>query len=182
MSQEIGAVRQAPAADVEEILRLSKEWWEANTDMDVERMLKVFPSPGDEFMMFNFNGHPYYSVDELAALWRWYAERIDLPIQIQVEILRVEVRGDTAWLACEGHIEPGADQGEWTADSVESPDFRATEIYHRDDGAGRPEWRMWHFHSSEMAARDETRMASDDSYDSRGLGWVPWKPLPESIG
>jgi ketosteroid isomerase-like protein len=178
MAEGAGA-RTAPAADIAEVLRLSKEWWEANEDMDVERMVKVFPVSGGEFLMFNFNGHPYYGIDELAALWRWYRERIDLPIGIEIEVMRLEVRGDTAWLACEGRIEPNPEQGEWTADSVGALGVRATEIYHRDDGAGNSEWRMWHFHSSATAEPDEERMSAADTYAGRGLGWVPWQRLPE---
>jgi hypothetical protein len=174
--------RRAPAADLAEILRLSEEWWGANTDLDVARMEKVFPAAGAETLIFNFNGHPYFGIEELSDLWRWYAERIELPIGFDVRILRVEIRGDTGWLACGGNVEPNPDQTEWTADSVASLGFRSTEIYHRDDGAGNPEWRMWHFHSSAMAEADEQRMAKEDSYASRGLGWVPWAPLPEAVG
>jgi ketosteroid isomerase-like protein len=171
--------RHAPAADVEEILRLSREWWEANIDFDIPRMVKVFPSPGDDYLMFNFNGHPYYGMKEKVALWRWYAEQIESNTGFDVRVMRVEVRRDTAWLACEGHLlahQTGG--GDWTADSVTTPYFRATEIYHRDDGAGNPEWRMWHFHCSPTADIHEVRMGFDDSYETRGLGWVPWAPLP----
>jgi ketosteroid isomerase-like protein len=172
--------RHAPAADVEEILRLSREWWEANGSFDIPRMVKVFPSPGDEYLMFNFNGHPYYGMKEKVQLWEWYSKLIEAHTGIDVRIMRLEVRGDTAWLACEGHADVQTPDGEeWTGDSVTTPYFRATEIYHRDDGTGRPEWRMWHFHCSPTADHDEVRMGFEDSYRTRGLGWVPWEPIPQ---
>jgi ketosteroid isomerase-like protein len=173
------AERHAPAADVDEILRLHREWWESNIDVDIPRMAKVFPSPGDEYLMFNFNGHPYFGMREKIALWEWYRERVTDFTGFDMHIMRLEVRGDTAWIASEGHLEPhqrGSD--EWTLDQVHTAYVRATEIYHRDDGQGRPEWRMWHFHCSPPADPSETRMAFEDSIESRGLGWVPWEPLP----
>lgn len=171
--------RDAPAEDIEEILRLSREWWEANIAFDIPRMVKVFPSPGEEYLMFNFNGHPYYGMKEKVALWEWYSSRIDQHTGFEVRVMRLEVRGDTAWVACEGHMQlETPDDGEWTADSVTTPYFRATEIYHRDDGAGAPQWRMWHFHCSPTADLDEVRMGFEDTYRTRGLGWVPWNPLP----
>lgn len=171
--------RHAPAADVDEILRLNREWWESNVGWDIPRMAAVFPSPGEEYLMFNFNGHPYFNMREKVALWEWYRDLIAQPGGLQVKIMRLEVRGDTAWLACEGTIDAQQlDGDEWTVDSVDTPYFRATEIYHRDDGAGRPEWRMWHTHISPLADPEEKRPGFDDTTNSRGLGWVPWEPLP----
>jgi ketosteroid isomerase-like protein len=173
------AERHAPAADIDEILRLHREWWEANLNLDIPRMVKVFPSPGDEYLMFNLNGHPYFGMKEKVALWEWYGQRISEQTGIDDRIVRLEVRGDTAWLASEGQVEPHQlDSEQWDLDSVTSLYFRATEIYHRDDGQGRPEWRMWHFHCSPPADPAETRIAFEDSIETRGLGWVPWQPLP----
>lgn len=180
MAEAVDTRRRAPAADIDEILRLHREWWEANVGIVIPRMVKVFPSPGDEYLMFNLNGHPYFGMGEKVALWKWYGERIE-QTRFETRIMRLEVRGDTAWLACEATLDASQrDSDEWTVDSGDdSPYVRATEIYHRDDGMGRPEWRMWHVHASPLPQPDETRPGFDDSISSRGLGWTPWEPLPE---
>lgn len=174
------AERHAPASDLDEILRLHREWWESNLLLEIPRMAAVFPDPGDEYLMFNFNGHPYFGMAEKTALWEWYREHgLDQSEGFNERIMRVEVRGDTAWLACEVFFPYGQADGEaYTLDSVDTPWVRATEIYHRDKGDGTPEWRMWHTHISAMADPDETRPGFADSTKARGLGWVPWEPMP----
>lgn len=179
--------RRAPGSDVDEILHLNREWWEANIDLDTERMVKVFPSPGEELLMFNFNGHPYFTLRELVALWDHYRALMGSTGELDVQIMRLDVRGDTAWLGCEVFLAntdlatEGREESEWTVDSVDTPWCRATEIYHRDDGAGRPQWRMWHTHISALADPKESRPGFADTVESRGLGWVPWTPLPERL-
>jgi ketosteroid isomerase-like protein len=171
--------RHAAASDIDEILRLNHEWWESNIDWDIPRMTAVFPSPGEDYLMFNFNGHPYFGMGEKVALWEWYRGRIAQTGGLDVRIMRLEVRGDTAWLACEATLQAHQLDGEeWTVDGVDTPYIRATEIYHRDDGTGRPEWRMWHTHISPLPAPTERRPGFDDDGNARGLGWVPWTPLP----
>lgn len=173
--------RTAPPEDVAEILRLHREWWESNVGFDIDRMVEVFPTPGDEYLMYNFNGHPYFSMREKVALWEWYKELIDQTGGLETKIMRLEVKGDMAWLACEFTIEAEPLEGEeWTADSVDATVGRATEIYHRDNGAGLPEWRMWHTHITALPDVEEVRPGFDDTTASRGLGWVPWSPLPTS--
>ncbi|WP_033290900.1 YybH family protein [Amycolatopsis jejuensis] len=175
----MSAARTAPAADVDEILRLHREWWESNENWDIPRMAAVFPDPGDEYLMFNFNGHTYYNLAEKTALWEWYRDKTGQDGGLVVKVLRLEVRGDTAWLAAEGSIGTYMyDGGEWTVDGVPGHRFRATEIYHRDRGDGTPEWRMWHTHISAPAPDDEPRPGFGDTTDQRGLGWVPWQIEP----
>lgn len=180
MSDEKDEQRYAPAADVDELLRLYNEWWEANIGLDIPRMVKVFPDTGDEYLMFNLNGHPYFGMREKIALWEWYGERIQIDGPIDGRIMRLEVRGDTAWIACEGFAGRvfQLDGDQWTVDSVTTEYFRATEIYHRDDSSGRPEWRMCHFHASPLPEIEEIRPGFGDSVTTRTLGWVPWEPLP----
>ncbi len=179
MTPTTSAERHAPAADLDEILRLHREWWESNLDWDIPRMAAVFPEPGDEYLMFNFNGHPYFGMGEKVALWEWYRDKVDQDFDLDVRVMRVEVRGDTAWLACEVHLPFAQRDGQpYTIDSVDTPWIRATEIYHRDRGDGTPAWRMWHTHISALPDPDETRPGFADSTNTRGLGWVPWEPLP----
>ena len=60
-------------ADRAEILRLHHEWWEANRDMDHERMRVCF-AEGAAYYQFNLNGHPYYGIDEKVELWKAYGK------------------------------------------------------------------------------------------------------------
>ncbi|MGC0421770.1 YybH family protein [Embleya sp. AB8] len=176
MTDTLEPRRHAPGADIDEILRLNREWWEANVGFDIPRMVEVFPGPDDEYLMFNFNGHPYFGMTEKVALWEWYRTRIDQSGGLQVRVMRLEVRGDTAWLACEATLAAEQlDGGEWTVDSVDATLIRATEIYHREDGV----WRMWHTHISPLPDPDEVRPGFADTHRSRGLGWTPWPALPE---
>ncbi|MEV8632992.1 nuclear transport factor 2 family protein [Streptosporangium sp. NPDC051023] len=172
--------RTAPGEDIDEILRLNREWWESNIGYVIPRMTQVFPSPGEEYLMFNFNGHPYFNMREKVALWEHYRATEDFVGKPDVRIMRLEVRGDTAWLACEARIDEIA-----LADGAPDPGtqntllIRATEIYHRDNGEGLPQWRMWHTHISPLPPADEPRPSFTDTTEERGLGWVPWQPLPE---
>ncbi|MDH6233755.1 ketosteroid isomerase-like protein [Mesorhizobium soli] len=180
--QRVSIDRQASREDVEEILRLNREWWESNIGWDIPRMVKVFPSPGNDYLMFNFNGHPYFGMGEKVRLWEWYSDLIAQTKLHDLRIMRLEVRGDMAWLACEAWIEAKLlTDGEWTADSIGDAAYaRATEIYHRDDGAGKPVWRMWHTHISPLPELSEKRPGGfEDSTVSRGLGWAPWNPFPK---
>lgn len=174
--------RRAPARDVEEVLRLHREWWEANVDLDIDRMAKVFPSPGDGYLMFNFNGHPYYGMAEKVALWEHYRTQITLTDGLDVRIMRLEIHGDMAWLACEAYLGDSAEIDSpdlWSTDGLDDPPWcRSTEIYQRNDGRGRPEWRMWHTHVSPLPHPREIRPGFDDTYETRGVGYVPWEPLP----
>ena len=45
--------------------------------------------------------------------------------------------------------------------------IRSTEIYQRDDGTGRPIWKMWHFHCSPTAGENDARVPFGDSYANR---------------
>ncbi|MDQ6522606.1 nuclear transport factor 2 family protein [Nocardioides sp. LHD-245] len=176
------ARRTAPKEDIEQILHLHREWWESNLDWDIPRMSKVFPEPGDEYLMFNFNGHPYFNMREKTALWEFYRDIVDQSGGMTTKVMRLEVKGDMAWLACEFSIEAEmVDGGEWTADNVDATVGRATEIYHRDNGAGALEWRMWHTQITALPPLDEERPGLGGSTASRGLGWVPWNPLPEGV-
>jgi hypothetical protein len=52
--------------DRSDILKLHKDWWEANCGLDILRMRSVFPVR-DACLMFNLNGHPYFGIDEKAG-------------------------------------------------------------------------------------------------------------------
>lgn len=168
-------------ADREEILQRHKDWWEANAGLDIPRMASVFPS-GMSYLMFNLNGHPYFGIDEKVELWKWYQKELDITMP-DIRIMRLEISGDMAWLACEGIFplriigEHGTGSETWqTAENEEQPydpfRLRATEVYQRDDGNGKPKWTMWHFHCSPMPPVDEARPLGG-SQAERGLGGNP---------
>jgi hypothetical protein len=159
--------------DREAILAVHRAWWKSNHGNDIELMRTAFPA-GDAFLQYNLSGHPYYSRDELTRLWEHYKDQIlvENPVLFNG---RLELDGNMAWIACEGRVDLHATGAEGTAAvQLEAPPepvtyrFRSTEIYHRDDGEGNAEWRMWHFHCSLLAPEDEPRPAFGDTVRSRG--------------
>jgi hypothetical protein len=154
-------------ADREEILRLHREWWEANRTMDDARMRKCF-AEGDRYYQFNLNGHPYYGVDEKVRLWRAYGARsMTIPEFGPDEHRRLEIRGDMAWLACENLVRVEAPPAE-LGDLPKSPfRVRSTEIYQREDGEGGARWRIWHIHCSMSAPPGQPRLGIGDTYETR---------------
>lgn len=166
--------------DRNDILKLHKDWWEANAGLDIPRMESVFPDRMS-YLMFNLNGHPYFGIDEKVELWRWYQKQLDIKMP-DIAIMRLEVSGDMAWLACEGVFpmrligDEGTGSETWQVDEAGDYDpfrLRATEVYRRDDGNGNPVWKMWHFHCSPLPPLDEPRPCFGDLARDRGLGWVP---------
>src|SRR5262249_7344850 len=122
-----------------------------------------------------------FGIDEKVRLWEWYREQIEIPDVADVRIMRLDVRGDMAWLGCEGvtPIRPvgasGTGSETWQIDEGDGTlfRFRSTEVYVRDDGEGNPVWKMWHFHCSPLPPEDEVRPAFDDTGRQRGLGGTP---------
>jgi hypothetical protein len=155
-------------ADREEILRLHSEWWEANRTMDHVRMRECFVQ-GDRYYQFNLNGHPYYGIDEKVALWQMFGEsQMTIPEFGPDENLRLEIRGDMAWLACENLVRVEAPPEIYLGTLPRTPfRVRSTEIYQRDDGAGEARWRIWHLHCSRSAPPDQARLPFSDTYESR---------------
>jgi hypothetical protein len=165
--------------DREAILKLHKDWWEANHQLIIPLMETVYPS-GDSYLMFNANGHPYFGIDEKVELWKWYQEQIDIVAYPDIEIMRLTISGDMAWIAAEGIFpmrmvgEQGTGSATWEmADDAFENRLRATEIYQRDDGEGNPVWKMWHFHASPLPAADEERPGLGGTGRERGLGAGP---------
>jgi hypothetical protein len=161
------------------ILKLHKDWWEANHGLVIPLMETVYPS-GDSYLMFNANGHPYFGIKEKSELWAWYQGQIEVVAYPDAEIMRFTVSGDMAWIGCEvifPMVAVGeAGTGSETWDMKSEPDenrIRATEIYQRDDGEGNPVWKMWHFHASPLPDVNEPRPCFNDTAAERGLGGGP---------
>lgn len=164
--------------DRQQVIALHKKWWKANVGLDVPSMRQCFPS-GMHFSMFNRNSFTYFGVEELTALWQHFRDTGIPPRMTQtVAILRVEVRADTAWVISEltyQRVAPVQTERHWEQPGVNQTfGSKATEIYHRDNGEGVPEWRMWHFHSGPLQPFDEPREPFGDTLTQRGLGGNPY--------
>ncbi len=153
--------------DREEIMRLHRLWWESNLTFDIPKMRSVFA--GERYLQYNFNGHPYYGLEEKTRLWEALKGNLSIP-EISPPIrLRLEIGTDMAWLACENIVRIEVKPGLKVPGVLDAPfRIRSTEVYQRDDGAGNRIWKMWHFHCSPTAEENEPRMPFGDTFASRG--------------
>lgn len=174
-----------PAEDVEAIRAAHRDWWAANYTREMWRRQISF---APDTLMFNLNGHAYYGLDEMTRVWEYYSDNIDNGVP-ELWDYRITVSGDLAYITCEGvfYTRAKTEQG-WGAGnvSIAQPDvdftairFRETSVLRRDDGAGRPVWKIWHFHCSPLAPADEARPGFGDTWLGRGGdqgGAVPQTP------
>ena len=152
--------------DRQEILRLHRLWWESNRDWDIPKMRSVFA--GERYLQYNLNGHPYFGLGQKTKLWEALAGTITIPEISEPIDLRLEIGTDMAWLACENVIRVALAGGVEVPGIPKTPfRVRSTEVYQRDDGAGSPVWKMWHFHCSATAGESEPRVPFGDSYATR---------------
>ena len=123
---------------------------------------------GDKLLQYNLNGHTYWSVDELTQLWELIGRDYGLP-QLEVIDMRIEVRGDMAWVSHEAVIRRVAKPGGQLPPGAPDRWFRVreTEVLIRDDGAGNPVWKIWHHHCSMHAPDDEIRRGFQDTVLTR---------------
>ena len=174
--------------DREAILKVHRTWWLANMLWDIPSMRQCFPV-GPNYLMFNYNWHPYFGIEEKVRLWQYYkASGMQLGPP-DVRIMRFEIVGDLAYLANEFEITTVLPEGPTSlieeVQALPAPGEivtdrgRSTEVYKRDDGEGRPIWKMWHFHCSPLPPVAAVRPGFTDTAQSRGgLGWTPWgEPL-----
>jgi ketosteroid isomerase-like protein len=170
--------------DEAEIRRVHREWWGSNVGLDAERMRQCF---APDYLMWNLNGHPYYSLDEKIALFRYYRQHLVPTTPPELWDVRVTVEGDMAYLTAEGILPVTVESDEGSGSSLIDAmaprygrrgdevlfRFRETSVFRRDDGEGNPVWRIWHFHCSPLAPEDEPRPGFGDSARERGrLGAV----------
>ncbi|TDC49988.1 hypothetical protein E1212_16315 [Jiangella ureilytica] len=165
--------------DVAQLLKLHRDWYFSNYNINIPLMRTVFPPKQDQFLMFNLNDHPYFGVDDLDALWSFYA-RTDRWGLCEDHVMRVDVAGDMGYIVSEG-IYPSwvikDDEGNLLPEEIDATfRYRSTEIYKRDDGEGGREWKMWHFHCSTRPDDDAVPDAktAEDSSRRRGLGNTPY--------
>ncbi len=148
-------------SDTATILAVHNSWLAANVGLVTEAMVGFFP-PRDNYLQFNLNGFTYRGVLEKARLWNNLNKAgANISGIRDTAEPTVQVFGDVALLTSEGECElvlPGPDGA---LDGPRLVRFRNTEFYRRDDGAGAPEWRIWHMHVSEAAPDGTPKYATE---------------------
>jgi hypothetical protein len=170
-----------PASDEEQLLKLHRDWYYSNYNINIPLMRTVFPVGEEAFLMFNLNDHPYFGVGDLADLWSFYARTGKWGL-CEDYVVRIDVSGDMAYIVSEGTFPAWVVRDEDGNDLAEdqmvdqTAQYRSTEVYKRDDGAGGKEWKMWHFHCSTRPGDDEVPAAKTekDTASARGLGNTPY--------
>ena len=168
-----------PEQDIREIRRVHRQWWAANRGLDVDRMRECF---APDYLMWNLNSHPYFSLAEKEHLFRYYKDHMVPTEPPELWDIRVTVVGDVAYVTSEGILpvvmKSAEGSGSATMDGVAARyerrgdtvrfRFRETAIFRRDDGEGNPDWKIWHFHCSPLAPLDEPRPGFGDTASQRG--------------
>jgi len=165
--------------DVREIRRVHRQWWAANQGLDVEKMRECF---APDYLMWNLNSHPYFSLAEKEHLFRYYKDHMVPTEPPELWDIRVTVDGDMAYVTSEGILpvviassegsgsavmDGAAPRYERRGDVVRFR-FRETVVFRRDDGRGNRTWKIWHFHCSPLAPLDEPRPGFGDTAGERG--------------
>jgi hypothetical protein len=149
-----------------EIQRLHDAWFKANGGLHGEMLEDILA--GEEFFNYNLNGYTYNGLAEMEKLWspEHMGAAFDLRGIHNERNLRIEANETLGWLTVEADVElamkleGGSGEMRGTGDLVTMP-FRITECYQKDDGTGRPVWRMWHFHCSQILADGGPRFITE---------------------
>jgi ketosteroid isomerase-like protein len=127
-------------AEEQEVMRLHREFVEANGPLDSQYLREMLVTDADEFVWFNLNGSVYVGLDHIAQLWDLLASIMGgQAMNTELRDERVEVVGDVAWVSYLNHYR--ADFGNLGSFNA---GMRATEIWRRQDGS----WRLAHAHFS----------------------------------
>jgi ketosteroid isomerase-like protein len=147
--------------DIAEILAVHHSWLESNNGLVPEKMYPNFANPG--YLQFNLNGHQYNNVDEKVKLWEGLHQiGFNLTDVKIVEEPKVYAEGNLAYLTAYWSALATGDTGTGALEPAAEPlTFRVTEVYRRDDGTGKPVWRIWHFHASPVASPEAPRFPQD---------------------
>jgi len=166
--------------DIREVRRIHRQWWVSNKGLDVETMRECF---APQYLMWNLNGHPYFSLAEKVELFTYYRDHLVPTEPPELWDIRVTVDGDMAYVTSEGilPVTVASDEGsgsslidsmagryERRGDQVQFR-FRETCVFRRDDGNGNRVWKIWHFHCSPLAPEHEPRPGFGDTAAERGL-------------
>ena len=172
--------------DIADVKRVHDEWWDSNADFDIPRMRACFAS-GTKFLQYNLNGHTYRSVDELTQLWQLIGQNYGIP-ELEVIDMRIEVRGDMAWVSHEalirrvakpgGKLPPSAlpfraasavcqNAAHWASGRLSATDNSATPAMSQSVRSRKPCW-PWCRWSGCPSASTLTATRCGMSSDSRG--------------
>jgi ketosteroid isomerase-like protein len=165
--------------DIREIRRVHRQWWSSNRGLDVELMRECF---APEYLMWNLNGHPYYSLAEKVALFEYYKRHLVPTEPPELWDVRVTVDHNMAYVTSEGILSIVATSNEGSGSSLIDAmarhyerrgdtilfRFRESTVLRRNDGHGNPIWKIWHFHCSPLAPEDEPRPGFGDTAAERG--------------
>jgi ketosteroid isomerase-like protein len=127
-------------SDVAEIMRLHREFVDANGPLDSSYLRRRVSAAPGELVWYNLNGSTYIGQDHIAQLWDTLAANMaEQAVSTDLRDERVEVTGDVAWVTYLSHYQ--ADFGK-----LGSYDggMRSTEIWRRRDG----HWELVHTHFS----------------------------------
>lgn len=165
--------------DVRAIRHIHRQWWASNRGLDVDKMRECF---APDYLMWNLNGHPYFSLDEKVNLFQYYKGHLVPTEAPELWDIRVTVDRDMAYLTAEGILPVVARSSEGSGSAIMDAAtplyerrgetvrfrFRETTVFRRDDGRGNRVWRIWHFHCSPLAPDDEPRPGFGDTAAERG--------------
>ncbi|HST39658.1 MAG TPA: nuclear transport factor 2 family protein [Conexibacter sp.] len=135
----------ALSADEQEILRLHREFVDANGPLDSSYLRERVVDGPQELVWFNLNGSNYIGQDHIAQLWDMLSSIMGgEAMNSELRDERVEVVGDVAWVSYLNHY--AADFGNLGSFNA---GMRATEVWRRADG----EWKLAHAHFSTHVPR-----------------------------
>lgn len=126
--------------DVQEILRLHREFVDANGPLDSSYLREHVTGVPDELVWYNLNGSVYTGRDHIAALWDMLSAAMGgQAVSAELRDERVQVVGDAAWVTYLNNYQ--ADFGNLGSYNA---GMRSTEIWRRRDG----KWELVHAHFS----------------------------------
>lgn len=126
--------------DALEIMRLHREFVDANGPLDSSYLRRRVTALPDELVWYNLNGSVYVGQDHIAALWDMLSAAMGgQAISAELRDERVDVEGDVAWVTYLNNYR--ADFGNLGSYNA---GMRSTEIWRRRDG----EWQLVHTHFS----------------------------------
>ena len=167
-------------ADLREIRRIHRQWWASNRGLDVEMMQECF---APDYLMWNLNSHPYFSLEEKVALFEYYKAHMVPTEPVELWDVHITAGTDMAYITSEGVLPVTVTSGDGSGSAImdcAAPlyerrgkvmrfRFRETTVLRRDDGRGGKSWKIWHFHCSPLAPEHEPRPGFGDTAAQRGM-------------
>jgi ketosteroid isomerase-like protein len=129
--------------DAQEIMRLHREFVDANGPLDSSYLRRRVTAIPDELVWYNLNGAVYVGQDHIAQLWDMLSSALGgEAISAELRDERIVVVGYVAWVTYLNHYQADfGDLGNYNAG------MRSTEIWRRREG----DWELVHAHFSAHA-------------------------------